>query len=65
MNGWVKSSFCGGGGCVEVRFLPSGHVGIRDSNNPHAPALIFTLEEWATFLAGVFNHEFDLPGGAA
>ncbi|MBF6330489.1 DUF397 domain-containing protein [Nocardia transvalensis] len=47
---WFKSTHSAGGGeCVEVAFLASGHIGIRDSKNPTGPALIFTPTEWDAF----------------
>jgi len=49
---WRKSSRSGdnGGACVEVaRNLP-GIVAVRDSKNPHGPALIVSRDEWASFL---------------
>jgi Domain of unknown function (DUF397) len=59
---WRKSSFSGGngGGCVEVaRNLP-GIVAVRDSKDPHGPALVFTPAEWLAFLDGVRADEFSL-----
>ncbi|WP_424529927.1 DUF397 domain-containing protein [Sphaerisporangium viridialbum] len=52
---WRKSSLSGsdGGECVEVATnLPSA-VAVRDSKNPHGPALVFTPGEWKSFLGGV------------
>ena len=50
-----------GGACVEVtRNLP-GIVAVRDSKDRGGPALIFTPDNWATFLTGVKTGEFDLP----
>ena len=49
---WRKStrSNGSGGNCVEVaRNLP-GIVAVRDSKNPHGPALIVTRDDWASFL---------------
>jgi hypothetical protein len=59
---WRKSSYSGsnGGGCVEVaRNLP-GIVAVRDSKDPHGPALVFTPEDWQAFTARVQAGEFDL-----
>lgn len=54
------SSFCSGGGCVEVGRLPGGGVAVRDAKDPErAAALEFTREEWVAFVAGVKNGEFD------
>jgi hypothetical protein len=50
---WRKSSYSGtnGGACVEVaRNLP-GVVAVRDSKDPHGPALIITRADWAAFTA--------------
>ena len=49
---WRKStrSNGSGGNCVEVaRNLP-GIVAVRDSKNPHGPALIVTRDDWSSFL---------------
>ncbi|GAB4583427.1 DUF397 domain-containing protein [Nocardia sp. IFM 10818] len=59
---WFKSSHSSQGGeCVEVAFLESGKVGIRDSKNPTGPALVFTPGEWSAFTAGVSDGEFVRP----
>ncbi len=48
---WFKSSYSTGGNdnCVEVR-LTDTTVGIRDSKNPHGPALRVPLATWSGFL---------------
>jgi hypothetical protein len=59
---WRKSTYSGdnAGNCVEVaRNLPEA-VAVRDSKDPHGPALIFTPDEWRTFSAGVKAGDFDL-----
>ncbi|MEV6344708.1 DUF397 domain-containing protein [Actinoplanes sp. NPDC051851] len=59
---WHKSTRSGGNGgdCVEVaRNLP-GIVAIRDTKDPHGDTLVFTHAEWAAFLAGVRDGEFDV-----
>ena len=49
-------------GSVEVRALSDGGVSVRDgSDGQDGPVLAFTREEWAAFVAGVKNGEFD-PG---
>jgi Domain of unknown function (DUF397) len=54
------SSYCNAGGCVEVGLRPDGPVVVRDSKDPERQAsLVFTAEEWAAFVAGVKNGEFD------
>jgi hypothetical protein len=60
-HGWYKSSFSGNAnGCVEVRIMPGGEVTVRDSKDQAGPALVFTPIEWAAFLAGAQQGEFDL-----
>lgn len=47
----------GGGSCVEVAFMQ--FVAVRDSKDPDGPVLIFTPAEWADFIRGVKQGEFD------
>jgi hypothetical protein len=51
---WRKSSFSGAAqNCVEVaRNLP-GIVAVRDSKNPHGPALVISRAHWAAFADSV------------
>lgn len=60
---WIKSSHSGptGGNCVEMAHLYGGQVAVRNSRHPEGPALLFTAEEWAAFLAGAKDGEFDRP----
>lgn len=58
---WLKSSASGGNGCVEVAHMPSGEVALRDSKDASKTAHRYTREEWAAFLTGAKNGEFDLP----
>lgn len=37
-----------------------GAVALRDSKDPTGPVLVFTSAEWAAFLAGAKDGEFDL-----
>jgi len=57
---WRKSTRSGptGGNCVEVAFLPSGDVAMRNSRQPAGPALIFTQAEWDAFIGGARDGEF-------
>jgi Domain of unknown function (DUF397) len=62
---WRKSVRSGSAGnCVEVAYLPQGGIALRDSKDRSAAPLFFTGEEWATFIAGVKDGEFDLPGAS-
>ncbi|TDC77513.1 DUF397 domain-containing protein [Streptomyces hainanensis] len=57
---WVKSSASmGEGNCVEVAALPGGGVVVRNSRFPEGPALVYTREEMAAFVAGAKLGEFD------
>ncbi len=57
---WRKSSHSGyNGNCVELAPLTGGGVALRNSRDPHGPALIYTRAEIAAFLAGVKGGEFD------
>ena len=55
---WRKSSASAGENeCVEVTDLPGGGRAIRDSKNPHLPALCFTAAEWNAAKKGILNGE--------
>jgi Domain of unknown function (DUF397) len=57
---WIRSRHSGptGGNCVEVAFLASGQIAMRNSRHPQGPALIFTRSEWDAFLGGAKDGEF-------
>lgn len=60
--GWTKSSLSfANNNCVEVKALPGGTVAVRNSRHPEGAMLEFTAQEWAAFLGGAQNGEFDLP----
>ena len=57
---WRKSRHSGQiGNCVETAALNNGEVAMRNSRYPSGPALIFTRDEMAAFLAGAKDGEFD------
>ena len=58
-DGWIKSSYCNNGTCVEVG-IGSVEVAVRDSKDPDGSVLAFTLAEWEAFLDGVRSGEFNL-----
>lgn len=61
---WTKSSHSNAtGNCVEVAALPGGRVAIRNSRDPQGPALIYTREEIAAFVAGARSGDFDFVIG--
>jgi Domain of unknown function (DUF397) len=55
---WRKSSKSNPNECVEVAFVDKSVV-LRHSLDPTGPVLTFTLGEWAAFLAGAREGEFD------
>lgn len=62
---YTKSTYSGAGGCVEVRLLNDGMIGLRDSKDVSKPPHLFTSTEWEAFLAGVRDGQFDLRPGLA
>ncbi|MFJ9848811.1 DUF397 domain-containing protein [Streptomyces sp. NPDC101150] len=59
---WRKSSHSNpdGANCLEVRDDLPGLVPVRDSKDPHGPALVFTAAGWSSFVTAVKDAE--LPG---
>jgi hypothetical protein len=55
------SSFCTGGGCVEVGQSPvDGAVTVRDAKDPlRSVAITVSNSAWTTFLGAVRRGEFD------
>jgi len=61
---WRKSRHSNpSGNCVEIAELPDGAVAIRNSRFPSGPALVCAPAEFAAFLAGAMDGEFDGPLG--
>ncbi|NJC64612.1 DUF397 domain-containing protein [Planosporangium flavigriseum] len=57
---WSTRSGGTGGQCVEIR-RHDGQIQVRDSKaNGTGPILTFTRDEWAAFLDGAREGEFDL-----
>ncbi|MBZ6089058.1 MULTISPECIES: DUF397 domain-containing protein [Streptomyces] len=57
LSGWRKSSHSGSeaGSCLEVLDGHRRGVPVRDSKNPHGPAVIVPGRAWAAFVAAVGN----------
>jgi len=56
---WFKSTRSSGGkDCVEIAFLSSSFVGVRDSKNPDGPALVFSDGAWDAFTTAVTDGQF-------
>lgn len=59
---WRKSTRSNASGdCVEVAFLSDGTVAVRDTKDREGGTQIYMPTEWAAFVAGVKDGEFDLP----
>ena len=59
---WRKSSHSNpdGGACLEVSDDFPALVPVRDSKQPHGPALLFEASAWSSFVTAVKNGQ--LPG---
>ena len=58
---WQKSRRSNpSGNCVEMAALPGGNgIAVRNSRYPEGPALIYTFDEIAAFIAGARDGDFD------
>ncbi|WP_369207545.1 DUF397 domain-containing protein [Streptomyces sp. PU-14G] len=52
LHGWRKSSYSNdqGGSCLEIVDTDSATIPVRDSKNPHGPALLVPSASWAAFI---------------
>ncbi|BCB87964.1 DUF397 domain-containing protein [Phytohabitans suffuscus] len=59
-SGWIMSSRStgNGGSCVEAR-RHEGLIEVRNSKAREAGTVVFTTEEWDSFLFGAKRGEFD------
>ncbi|AUA13733.1 DUF397 domain-containing protein [Streptomyces sp. SID8382] len=59
---WYKSSYSNNGGqCIEVAanlVASRGVVPVRDSKDPHGPALMFDPTAWSSFVSAIRRGEF-------
>ncbi|MFJ6213888.1 DUF397 domain-containing protein [Streptomyces sp. NPDC092296] len=57
---WHKSSYSSnnGGNCIEVADNLPGIRPVRDSKDPHGPALVFPADAWQAFVAATAAGEF-------
>jgi hypothetical protein len=56
---WRKSRRSGAiGNCVELAPLPDEEFAVRNSRDPHGPALIYSAVDMGGFLASVKKGEF-------
>ncbi|MDH6120706.1 hypothetical protein ABH930_004802 [Kitasatospora sp. GAS204A] len=57
---WLKSSHSdNGGNCIEVAPNIPGAVPVRDSKDPHGPALVFTTDAWQAFTRSTAAGDLD------
>lgn len=55
---WFRACRCEEGTCVEVASADDG-IAMRDSKDQDGPVLRFTRDEWAAFLTGAKEGDFD------
>ncbi|MFE3221728.1 DUF397 domain-containing protein [Streptomyces antimycoticus] len=59
---WFASSYSDNGGqCIEIAanlVASRGVVPVRDSKDPHGPALMFEPTAWSSFVSAVRRGEF-------
>ena len=55
---WRRAGSCSGGNCVEVAKVGDRYL-VRDSREPDAKPLQFSAGEWAAFVAGVRDGDFE------
>ncbi len=57
LTGWRKSTYSNGQGgeCIEVFDGFTDTIPVRDSKNPHGPALVFPAHGWSSFVTAVKN----------
>ncbi|MDH6139567.1 MULTISPECIES: DUF397 domain-containing protein [Kitasatospora] len=57
-RGWHKSSYSAQANeCVEVGHTVSGAMAVRDSKDPHGPALVFPGGAWQAFIIKFQAHD--------
>ncbi|ARF56748.1 DUF397 domain-containing protein [Streptomyces gilvosporeus] len=56
----MKSSYSDrdGGNCIEIAPGIPDLVPVRDSKDPHGPALVFPAADWSSFITAIKGGEF-------
>ncbi|MFF3819829.1 DUF397 domain-containing protein [Streptomyces bluensis] len=64
LNGWRKSSHSNdeAGSCLEVLDNHPSGIPVRDSKNPHGPALLFSAPGWSSFVTAVRHGNLRVQG---
>ncbi|MFJ1912204.1 DUF397 domain-containing protein [Streptomyces sp. NPDC088147] len=59
LTAWRTSSYCenADGGCVDVSDGHPAAVPVRDSKDPHGPAILFPTHHWSTFVTALKQDE--------
>jgi hypothetical protein len=55
---WLVAQNCNGGTCIRVA-THEEQIVIGDSKNPRGPVLTYSRSEWAAFVDGVREGDFD------
>ncbi|MCY7341942.1 MAG: DUF397 domain-containing protein [Pseudonocardia sp.] len=58
-TGYTISSHCFNGSCVAVIPTDDGRFSVADTKNSDSDPLVYTREEWRSFILGVKGGEFD------
>ncbi|GGT13647.1 DUF397 domain-containing protein [Streptomyces chromofuscus] len=55
LSGWRKSSYsdANAGSCLEVLDNHPSGIPVRDSKNPHGPAVLFSAPGWSSFITAL------------
>jgi hypothetical protein len=56
---WRKATASAAGNCVEMAAVPDGPVAVRNSRDPHGPAILFSRTAIAALIEGMNAGEFD------
>ena len=58
LAGFKVAKMCPERGCVGVK-KEDDFIYVKDTKNPEQAALVYDMNEWSIFIAGVKNGEFD------
>ena len=55
---WKSSASAAQSDCVECGIVDAETIAVRDSKNPHGPALLLTCEQMTTFVTAAASGRF-------